>query len=170
LFLEVLGVKKVAILFCVLVISFCFCACVDKSSSVVRIHIRANSNLECDQSVKLLVRDSVIDYINDSESDTLLPVNSFSSGSTVISSEYLRLIYSRLGIIVNGRINELFYCVKLPDGWMVKKDGNNFNLVDEDGNVILSFYVSSQTCDKEVYVTYINDKLSERGPAILIKK
>jgi len=115
-------------------------------------------------------RDSVIDYINDSESDTLLPVNSFSSGSTVISSEYLRLIYSRLGIIVNGRINELFYCVKLPDGWMVKKDGNNFNLVDEDGNVILSFYVSSQTCDKEVYVTYINDKLSERGPAILIKK
>ena len=55
--------KKVAILFYVLVISFCFCACVDKSSSVVRIHIRANSNLECDQSVKLLVRDSVIDYI-----------------------------------------------------------------------------------------------------------
>ena len=33
------------------------------TDSVVRIHIRANSNSVIDQEVKLLVRDSVIDYI-----------------------------------------------------------------------------------------------------------
>ena len=37
--------------------------CCENSSSVVRIHIRANSNSEADQSVKLLVRDAVVEYI-----------------------------------------------------------------------------------------------------------
>lgn len=31
--------------------------------SVIRIHIRANSNQACDQSVKLLVKDEIVNYI-----------------------------------------------------------------------------------------------------------
>lgn len=49
----------VMILFCL----FCGAGCSEKSNSVVRIHIRANSNSEEDQSIKLSVRDSIIEYI-----------------------------------------------------------------------------------------------------------
>lgn len=37
--------------------------CGDTYTDVLRIHIRANSNIQCDQDVKLKVRDSVIDFI-----------------------------------------------------------------------------------------------------------
>ena len=47
----------------VLVLSMGIYGCSDTYRDVVRIHIRANSNEVCDQSVKLKVRDSVIDYI-----------------------------------------------------------------------------------------------------------
>ena len=40
----------------------CLCGC-KTNSSVVRIHIRANSNNVCDQEVKLSVSDGVINYI-----------------------------------------------------------------------------------------------------------
>lgn len=39
------------------------CACNHESTSVVRIHIRANSNVSCDQEVKLMVRDKVVEFI-----------------------------------------------------------------------------------------------------------
>lgn len=51
----------------VAIISLFLCTCVifgcGQSDSVIRIHIRANSNLESDQQIKLLVRDYVVDYI-----------------------------------------------------------------------------------------------------------
>ena len=47
----------------VFVFCFCFAGCNVEESSVVRIHIRANSNCEEDQGVKMQVRDSVIDFI-----------------------------------------------------------------------------------------------------------
>ncbi len=40
--------------------------CDEKSDSVVRIHIRANSNSEVDQKIKLVVRDKLVEYIGDS--------------------------------------------------------------------------------------------------------
>ena len=51
--------------FFILIISlFSFVGCnMNESENIVRIHIRANSNIESDQAVKLKVRDSVIDYI-----------------------------------------------------------------------------------------------------------
>lgn len=56
--------KKYLPLFSLLmfVMCFCFVGC-NESQSVVRIHIRANSNFETDQGVKLLVRDAVVDFI-----------------------------------------------------------------------------------------------------------
>ena len=43
---------------------FSFVGCSDhKSNNVIRIHIRANSNSDVDQNVKLKVRDQIINYI-----------------------------------------------------------------------------------------------------------
>ncbi len=39
-----------------------FCGCTE-SNDVIRIHIRANSNSVEDQSIKLVVRDNIIEYI-----------------------------------------------------------------------------------------------------------
>ncbi|MBQ9791703.1 MAG: stage II sporulation protein R [Clostridia bacterium] len=46
-----------------LFISFMLYGCGDTYKDVVRIHIRANSNTEIDQSIKLKVRDNIVSYI-----------------------------------------------------------------------------------------------------------
>ncbi len=54
---------SVAIIFCIPAI---FCACIDNNNydgEMLRLHIRANSNSQDDQAVKLKVRDAVNDYI-----------------------------------------------------------------------------------------------------------
>ena len=51
---------------CCITIIMCssvFIGCTDVSDSVVRIHIRANSNSSFDQEVKLKVRDKIVEYI-----------------------------------------------------------------------------------------------------------
>ena len=55
--------KKVAcaLIMCLSVFALFGCAGADKN--VVRIHIRANSNLAVDQEVKLSVRDKIVEYI-----------------------------------------------------------------------------------------------------------
>ena len=56
--------KKIFVIFMILFVGLgIFAGCSKVSSGVVRIHIRANSNSECDQSVKLVVRDAVVEYI-----------------------------------------------------------------------------------------------------------
>lgn len=52
-----------AVLFCVLALSAC--GEPDVTQEVVRIHIRANSNSQIDQAVKLKVRDSVTEYLTE---------------------------------------------------------------------------------------------------------
>ena len=55
--------KTIVIFVLMLSVSFIFVGCNTVSDEVVRIHIRANSNSEFDQSVKLKVRDVVVEYI-----------------------------------------------------------------------------------------------------------
>ena len=55
--------KKFLLVLIISIFGFSTMGCNSTNSSVVRIHIRANSNSESDQSVKLIVRDAVIDYI-----------------------------------------------------------------------------------------------------------
>ena len=55
--------KKCLLVLIISIFGFSTMGCNSTNSSVVRIHIRANSNSESDQSVKLIVRDAVIDYI-----------------------------------------------------------------------------------------------------------
>lgn len=54
--------KKLLLIFLIFINVFMFTGCSEKES-VIRIHIRANSNLEEDQAIKLKVRDNVIEYI-----------------------------------------------------------------------------------------------------------
>jgi stage II sporulation protein R len=54
--------KLMSFLMIILFVGLCV-GCGEKTNSVVRIHIRANSNSEEDQSIKLLVRDSIINCI-----------------------------------------------------------------------------------------------------------
>lgn len=55
--------KKVVAIFFLIFCGLNLCACSKTGEEILRIHIRANSNSDIDQSVKLDVRDSVIDYI-----------------------------------------------------------------------------------------------------------
>ncbi len=57
--------KKVILIFVgfIMLSSFVFVGCSSVSDSVVRIHIRANSNNEIDQEIKLVVRDNIVKYI-----------------------------------------------------------------------------------------------------------
>ena len=54
--------KKFCLLLFVCLVSFFMAGCLD-AEEIVRIHIRANSNSEIDQNVKLKVRDGIIEYI-----------------------------------------------------------------------------------------------------------
>ena len=55
--------KKFIVVFLLSIMCVGFVGCSGNNESVVRIHIRANSNSECDQTVKLAVRDEVVNYI-----------------------------------------------------------------------------------------------------------
>ena len=58
--------KKIIVALILIVLSVSLCACVidgEDNTDCVRIHIRANSNADCDQSVKLLVRDEIVGYL-----------------------------------------------------------------------------------------------------------
>ncbi len=52
-----------AIISFIFLCSYIFVGCESVSDSVIRIHIRANSNSEIDQEIKLVVRDKIIEYI-----------------------------------------------------------------------------------------------------------
>lgn len=59
-------VKKLCyiLIFCLMLLIVGGCAAEkDKNSDYLRLHVRANSNLESDQNIKLCVRDEVIDYL-----------------------------------------------------------------------------------------------------------
>lgn len=54
-----------AIIAIVIIFSVSMVGCTGEAPSIVRIHIRANSNSVDDQSIKLVVRDNVIRFIQD---------------------------------------------------------------------------------------------------------
>lgn len=64
-------IKRIIIIFILLIFYIIFCAisytnavCTNISDSVFRLHVIANSNSSEDQNLKYIVRDNVIDYIN----------------------------------------------------------------------------------------------------------
>lgn len=61
------GIVLIGLIIAVLLLTFALSACdePDLTQEVVRIHIRANSNSDIDQEVKLKVRDSVTEYLTE---------------------------------------------------------------------------------------------------------
>ena len=61
------GIVLIGLIIAVLLLTFALSACdePDLTQEVVRIHIRANSNSQIDQAVKLKVRDSVTEYLTE---------------------------------------------------------------------------------------------------------
>lgn len=55
--------KKLSTVFIFILVCAFICGCTSNSQNVVRIHIRANSNNSIDQEIKLVVRDSIVNYI-----------------------------------------------------------------------------------------------------------
>lgn len=55
--------KKIVSIIFLIFCGLSLCACGEKSDDILRIHIRANSNSDVDQNIKLQVRDNVIEYI-----------------------------------------------------------------------------------------------------------
>lgn len=53
------------------------------------------------------------------------------------STEYIKMIYEKLGINIVAQFDKVFYTVILPEGWKIEKDWNSETLVDQDGNKIL---------------------------------
>lgn len=61
--------KKIMLAFVMLISIFACSGCSQVNQEVIRIHIRANSNNVEDQSIKLIVRDNIIEYITPLISD-----------------------------------------------------------------------------------------------------
>lgn len=59
--------RKIAVFLCLVSLYLCAltaCSAYGTNADYLRIHIRANSDLDADQEVKLVVRDSVIEYLS----------------------------------------------------------------------------------------------------------
>ena len=82
------GIKVFAIIFSFLFLTVINFSCsahttIEEGQALIRIHIRANSNEESDQEVKLKVRDAVTQYL----SSALLSASSLQKAKRIISDE-----------------------------------------------------------------------------------
>lgn len=69
------------------------------------------------------------------------------------SEEYLEMIYKSLGIKIIEEYDYLFYSVQLPSNLTITcSDGYNYKLIDENGNVLLTYYYQSKFYDRSAYV------------------
>lgn len=53
----------VVVLLVVIILAIVLCGATSETEQLLRIHIRANSNDQCDQDVKYIVKESVVDYL-----------------------------------------------------------------------------------------------------------
>lgn len=150
--------KKIVIVTLLLMISLS--GCVDtknRKQDCVRIHIRANSNSEIDQSVKLDVRDAVVNYLTPllsdcKSSDDVLLDKGFSYRATVrLSSEkfpYRKYddvsfpagVYDALIVELGEGTGNNWWCVCFPPLCFVPDDGSeNFRYKSKIVEIIKKF-------------------------------
>ena len=150
--------KKIVILTLLLMISLS--GCVDtknRKQDCVRIHIRANSNSEIDQSVKLDVRDAVVNYLTPllsdcKSSDDVLLDKGFTYRATVrLSAEkfpYRKYddvsfpagVYDALIVELGEGTGNNWWCVCFPPLCFVPDDGSeNFRYKSKIVEIIKKF-------------------------------
>ena len=121
-----------------LVVILIFCPIGTSSESVqyLRIHIRANSNLECDQAVKYKVKDAVIEALIPLVSE----IESFDEAKTKISQNYSLIEQTANKVLkANGfsylakaKIDNEYFPTRVYDE-IVLKEGNYDALILELG-------------------------------------
>ena len=150
--------KKIVIVTLLLMISLS--GCVDtknRKQDCVRIHIRANSNSEIDQSVKLDVRDAVVNYLTPllsdcKSSDDVLLDKGFPYRATVRLSEekfpYRKYddvsfpagVYDALIVELGEGTGNNWWCVCYPPLCFVPDDGSeNFRYKSKIVEIIKKF-------------------------------
>lgn len=75
--------KYVAVMIVCILLTLLVCSCAKTENEYLRLHIRANSNSEQDQTVKLLVRDAVIEHLT----PLLTKANTVNDAKRIISNE-----------------------------------------------------------------------------------
>lgn len=82
------------------------------------------------------------------------------------SEEYLTFVYKALGIEVIEEFDDMFYKVKVPDGWSLIQKGNRYGLYDENNVCILVYTYFTIWLAREAYVDSIevDIDLSEGSP------
>ncbi len=86
---------SVAVLTAVLVITSLFCLSGCEEEKPLRLHIRANSNTDADQNVKLAVRDEIIEYIT----PLLVEADSVAEAKEIISSKTKEIVGIADGVL-----------------------------------------------------------------------
>lgn len=120
--------KKVSIILIIMCLSLIFFGCSDNTINeeyqLIRIHIRANSNSQTDQEVKLKIRDKVTDYLE----KELCDVSDFVSAYSGISSrlQNINLIADNV-LAANGfsyrakaRLNDEFFPTRMYENIVVE--------------------------------------------------
>ncbi|MBQ6323710.1 MAG: hypothetical protein IJI22_02640 [Bacilli bacterium] len=74
------------------------------------------------------------------------------------SEEYLVYLYKNLGIEIIEEEDYYFYRVILPEGWTVENDGNQYQVKDQDGNIMIEYYDNNKFYDRYIDITFIKEK------------
>lgn len=99
---EIFMKKRISIIF-ILIICIIFCGCTannnsDEGYSLIRIHIRANSNGKEDQAVKLKVRDAITAYLD----QPLSGVTDFDTAYSIIEKHQNKLKSAAVKVLKNN--------------------------------------------------------------------
>ena len=64
--------------------------------------------------------------------------------------------YEKMGIEVVGKYDDLFYDVKLPDGWEIKATGHSMwnKLCDDKGRVRADFFYKAAFYDRDAFINF----------------
>lgn len=98
----------------------------NQNDSYLRIHIRANSNLECDQNIKYKVRDLVVEYVTPyvkdckSKDEVKKVLNQQNAEMTLIINEFLQENNFDYGC--NIAINEEFFPTRTYEDLTLEED------------------------------------------------
>lgn len=117
--------KKLLIIVVAIISIFAFNGC-SVENSVVRIHIRANSNLDIDQEVKLDVRDKVVEFITpliatcENSKDVKAVLEDNLSEIENVADEVLSLC--GFDYVSNAKINNEYFPTREYDGVVFSAD------------------------------------------------
>lgn len=70
--------------------------------------------------------------------------------------EYTKNQYEKMGIIIAGEYDDLFYNVQLPEGWQIKATDHSMwnDLVDDKGRKRANFFYKAAFYDRDAFINF----------------